>query len=84
MAQAMIEMQFYKCGHCSKTFSTLQKLGIHHKKMHKLSHSPETTANVNLTMEVILCLDCCKKVTVNDNKMIILFCQICKEKNQKF
>lgn len=40
MAQALVDLQYYKCGHCSEKFATLKEFGKHQREKHKPKGAP--------------------------------------------
>ena len=41
MAQALIDLTYYKCGHCQKKFNSLAAFGKHHKELHTPKNAPK-------------------------------------------
>jgi len=41
MAQALLDLSYYKCGHCSETFDSLSAFGKHQKEKHKPQNAPQ-------------------------------------------
>ena len=40
MAQALVDLQYYKCGHCSEKFKSLAAFGKHQKERHTPKGAP--------------------------------------------
>lgn len=51
MAQALVELSYYKCGHCLKTFDSLPAFGKHQKEKHTPANAPRKTKQQQQSLE---------------------------------
>lgn len=97
MAQALVDLTYYKCGHCQQNFNSLAAFGKHQKDRHTPKNAPKSQPKaedlaetgklahhtVDFALKVKLCQKCVGGVKLERNKQIleVPLCPGCQQKN---
>ena len=94
MAQALLDLSYYKCGHCDQSFNSLAAFGKHQKNLHTPDNCPKNRSKkedekdspccfLDFILKVKLCQHCARGVRLISSKkaLDIPLCGACRERN---
>ena len=86
MAQALLDLTYYKCGHCQKKFNSLAAFGKHQKEVHAPKNAPRNSSrkeevdetiekqllsgDIEFVLKVKLCSGCSKRAVIDNNLVL--------------
>ena len=91
MAQALVDLTYYKCGHCQHNFNSLAAFGKHQKEVHTPKNAPKNKVKeeeekptcLDFVLKVKLCQQCARCVRLHNSKrtLEVPLCPTCQQRN---
>ncbi len=82
MAQALLDLYYYKCGHCSQKFNSLAAFAKHQRELHTPKHAP-TAKHRKLKGEEESCIpgetSTCLETKKSPNFEFVLKVKLCQD-----